>query len=387
MADIFLSKYENHDVVSAYIDDKLEYLSVVHPSMVGNVYICRVENIIKNLGSAFVRFGDNITGYVSFKSVLLSGVIGRTVKSPKEIRQGDSLLLQVDADEMKLKKARLSFNISVSGSYSVITLGRKGEGVSLKLPEEDRRSLSEELKDSYGCLCDKYSGELLGNTFGVIIRTEAINLSEDDRLEAISKDMEDSLLRLIDILNEAKTRTVFSCLYKNDSDDISHHIKNAENFLISRGITEHQLKTESVIYNTKGEIDKLKKNRVWLKSGAFLIIEQLESFNAIDVNTGKAIAGKNDIIAKVNKEAAREIFRQIRLRNLSGMILIDFINMKNKADVEDLCEYVKVLARKEPVHTEFIDITGLGIVELTRSKNEKSLKEILENHSEAVDNS
>ena len=116
-----------------------------------------------------------------------------------------------------------------------------------------------------------------------------------------------------------------------------------------------------------------------------MIIEQLESFNAIDVNSGKAIDKKKDSISKINYEAADEIFRQIRLRNLSGMILIDFINMKSSEDTEKLCSYVRALARKEPVHTEFIDITGLGIIELTRSKNDKTLKEVLQNTINAVD--
>ena len=154
----------------------------------------------------------------------------------------------------------------------------------------------------------------------------------------------------------------------------------------SRGIEDINVLENSVVYSPKADIDKLKQHKIWLKSGAFLIIEQLESFNAIDVNTGKAITGKKDIIRKVNKEAAVEIMRQIRLRNLTGMILIDFINMKDKADVEDLCSFVRSLCRKEDVHTRFIDITGLGIVELTRNKNDKSLKEILENQNNSVDN-
>ncbi len=197
--------------------------------------------------------------------------------------------------------------------------------------------------------------------------------------------MEETLKELENILRLGRTRTVYSCIYKNNNDDVDGHIQKARNFLKARGIEESRIIDESVVYSIKTDMEKLLKNRVWLKSGAFLVIEQLESFNAIDVNTGKAIAGKNDIIKKVNEEAALEIMRQIRLRNLTGMILIDFINMRDKEDTEDLCAYVRSLCRKEPVHTEFIDITGLGIVELTRSKNDKSLKEILQKQNNCVD--
>ena len=184
--------------------------------------------------------------------------------------------------------------------------------------------------------------------------------------------MQGCIDKLIGILETAGTRKVFSCLLKNDSADEAYHIDKAKAFIRTRTDDEPRLIRESVLHSLKKDIDKLLQSRVWLKSGAFLVIEQLESFNAIDVNTGKAISGKNDVIFKVNMEAADEIFRQIRLRNLTGMILIDFINMKDKEAVQKLCDHVKELARKEPVHTEFIDITGLGIIELTRNKNDKS---------------
>ncbi len=385
MADIFVSEYDQYKTVSAYIDNKLEYLSVIHPTVVGNIYVCRVDNIIKNLGSAFVRYGEDRIGYLSLKGVHASSVLNRSVERAEDIRQGDTLVLQVESDEIKNKKTKMTSQISVSGDYSVVTLGRKGAGASLKLPQDIRTELLDELRDDYKDLCESSFDNLYGNTFGVIIRTQAISLSPEERKKVILDDLRNCLFTLLDILKNARTRTVYSCLYNSNGEDIEEHLKRASNFLLSRGITEYQVLTESVVYDTKLEIDKLKKNRVWLNSGAFLIIEQLESFNAIDVNTGKAVSGKKDIISKVNKEAAKEIFRQIRLRNLSGMILIDFINMKDKEAEEELCDYVKALAKKEPVHTQFIDITGLGIVELVRNKNAKSLKELIYNNKEPLD--
>jgi ribonuclease G len=198
-------------------------------------------------------------------------------------------------------------------------------------------------------------------------------------------DIRSSLNELEKLLDEGKKRSLYSCIKKSKTGDIEEHILKARNFLKSRGVTDYNVINESVVYSIKQDIEKLLHRKVWLKSGGFLIIEQLESFNAIDVNSGKAIDKKKDSFLKINYEAADEIFRQIRLRNLSGMILIDFINMKSKEETDKLCSYVKALARKEPVHTEFIDITGLGIIELTRNKNDKTLKEVLQNNTDTVD--
>ena len=135
-----------------------------------------------------------------------------------------------------------------------------------------------------------------------------------------------------DLLQAARTRTIYSCLYsplsnENSEDDIQNiTIRKALSFLKVRGYDDPQIIEDSGIHGIPSKIEELRSNKIWLKSGAFLIIEQLESFNAIDVNTGKAIKGKKDISYQVNLEASEEIMRQIRLRNLTGMILIDFIN-------------------------------------------------------------
>ena len=385
MADIFISEYHNYPLVSVYIDDKLSFLSLVRESDLGSVYLCRVDNILDNLQSAFVRFGDGKIGYVPFKSILPSCVTNRSISSSKELRQGDEILLQVDTEEIKLKKAKLTSHISVSGKYSVITLGRHGVGASLKLSEDVRSLLIAEIKKEYPALLAEYSNALSEAGFGVIIRTESAELPIEEAVPLIIADIRFSLNELEKLLTEGKKRSLYSCIKKSKMGDIDEHILRAKNFLKSREITDYKVINKSVVYSIKQDIEKLLHNKVWLKSGVFLIIEQLESFNAVDVNSGKAIDKKKDSFLKINYEAADEIFRQIRLRNLSGMILIDFINMKSKEDTDKLCSYVKTLARKETVHTEFIDITGLGIIELTRNKNDKTLKEVLQNNTDTVD--
>ena len=130
------------------------------------------------------------------------------------------------------------------------------------------------------------------------------------------------------------------------------------------------------MYNLSGQIEKLLSNKVWLNSGANIIIEQLETLTVIDVNTSKNISGKENVDFSVNKEAAIEICKQIKLRNISGMIIIDFINMKSEKCKSELVSILKKEIKKDFVKCSFIDITGLGLVELTRKKTYKSLKEI-----------
>ena len=120
---------------------------------------------------------------------------------------------------------------------------------------------------------------------------------------------------------------------------------------------------------------------VYLKSGATIVIEPTEALTVIDVNTGKAVSGKNtseDTFYRINLEAAKEIAAQIRLRNISGIIIIDFINMSQKEYKEQLVERLKSYLDKDPVQTEFVEITKLGLVELTRKKINKTLSEQLE---------
>jgi ribonuclease G len=142
------------------------------------------------------------------------------------------------------------------------------------------------------------------------------------------------------------------------------------------------------LYNIDGNIDKLLSNRIWLKSGANIIIEQLETLTFIDVNSAKNVKNTKSAksmkdrlteqILSINKEAAAEAARALRLRNISGMVIIDFINMDDKTAEESLIAYLKNELKKDVVPCHFIDITQLGLVELTRKKESRSLKEIME---------
>ena len=423
MADIITANYKGFPVVAAYDGGKMEYLSVVRESEVDNIYLCKVDHIVKNIDGAFIRYKQDEIGYVQLKKLCPSCVTNRPFSEDDNLRQGDEVILQLEAEAVKMKKPSLTGCLSVSGKYSVVSLGKKGVGASKKLSDDMRSILINIVNEKYPDLCEKYQELFYGDTFGIIVRTEAWFLyesthhqiidSEDEQLveddghtskiyesgkseveksdtgnlysdmfekdfySLIFKDIEECILKLASILKDGRNRTVYSTLYSNDSDSENTHIDSAKRFLLSNGINDIQIKDDTVLYSVSNDIDDLLKNKVWLKSGGFIVIEQLESFNAIDVNTGKAIKGKGDIAEKINFEAAKEIIRQIRLRNLTGMILIDFINMDDKDKEDKLISYVKDKIKLDPVHTSFIDITGLGIMELTRNKNDRSLKEMI----------
>ena len=133
------------------------------------------------------------------------------------------------------------------------------------------------------------------------------------------------------------------------------------------------------LYRVETQLEELLSSKVWLKSGAYLVIEKTEAMYVIDVNSGKNIAKKENAqyIYQINIEAAQEIMRQIRLRNLTGMILIDFINMKDEKKDLELLQELRILAKKDRILTTVVDMTALGLVELTRKKTTKSLAEQL----------
>ena len=335
----------------------------------------------------FVRYDKDKTGYLPLKNITGACVINRKFTSDDTLKNGDDVIVQVESEAVKTKKTKLTTNLSVSDNYVAVTLGKYGVGSSIKLSDDIRTFLSDKIKEDYENIMDAYHEKLSGATAGIIIRTQASEIEEEKAFNVIEDSFKSCLDELAKILSYGRNRTTYSCIHRSDNGSTAQHIENAEAFLKVRGESDYSVIEDTGIHGIRSAIDDLKHRKVWLKSGAYIIIEQLESFNAIDVNTGKAIKGKDDIAFKVNLEAVNEIFRQIRLRNLTGMILIDFINMDDDEKYEELIHKVKAFCKYEQVHTCFIDVTGLGIMELTRNKNDKTLKEILKDVEKAVDNS
>ena len=234
---------------------------------------------------------------------------------------------------------------------------------------------------------------------GLIVRTNAAQ-AEPGELE---KEYERLLCQYRFLTDQAVHRAVFSCVLKSRAAYLtsilgsrSEHLKDIltddrelyeqiQSFLMEEmpsdaeklRLYEDRMLPLKALYRMEKGLSEALSKKVWLKSGAYLIIEPTEALTVIDVNTGKYTGGKNkqDTVRRINQEAAKEITRQIRLRNLSGMILVDFVDMDGKEEPQRLLELMREQLKKDPLKASAVDMTALGLMEITRKKQKKTLLE------------
>lgn len=379
---ILTTVLENEDVVELHCS-KQEVQDNV--AVLGNVYIGKVKNIVRNINAAFVEIATGIECYYAIEeneAPIFTQKIGK-----KPLCIGDELLVQVSKEAVKTKVPTVTSKLSFTGKYVVLTSGDTRIGASAKLPKEERERLIQIAK-SYAS--DKY---------GLIMRTNAKDISQD----VLKTELEQLIQEYEKLISTAQTRTCFSCLKKAPKQYLTE-LKN----IYQEGLTdiiaedselyeeikefleEHQpedleklrLYSDKLLplyklYSIEKHVENALKERVWMKSGAYLVIQPTEALTVIDVNTGKCIDKKRDDRAylKINIEAAKEAARQIRLRNLSGIILIDFINLSSKELMDELMEYFGKELRRDPIATTLVDITKLQLVEVTRKKIRKPFHE------------
>ncbi|MGI8345261.1 ribonuclease E/G [Blautia fusiformis] len=351
-------------------------------SILGNIYTGQVENIATNIQAAFVQIEPGKRCYYSLAEAQRA-VFSAERKGNGPLRPGDELLVQVSRDAMKGKLPALTSNLNFTGRYLVLTTGDKKFGLSSKLALEDRHRLSGWLKEE---------AERPDKEFGIIVRTNAADASKEE----ILKELEWLKGRYHKAVVQGRNRTCFSLVletepfyvaavrdaYGRDLDEIITDVPEIREMIL--GYLEEispELKEKLRFYQDKllplyklyrmeTALDAIQKEKVWLNSGGFLVIQQTEAFVSIDVNSGKYTGKKKmeETFRKINLEAAAEIGRQLRLRNLSGIILIDFINMENPDHRDELFHVLQKLLRKDPIKSRAIDITPLHILEMTRKK-------------------
>lgn len=375
------------------LDEKREFVDFQvfseEESLLNSIYIGRVENIVENIHAAFIRISPNQMSYMSLED-LKAPIYAKKQSVHKALCIGDEIVVQVVKDAVKTKDPVVSTKLTMAGKYCVLTTDNTSFGVSRKIIGSDHLKISEFLS--------AYIGQGTEHGFGLIVRTNALEASE----EALKADVEETIARFVVLKEKAVHQCAFAVLEKpeapyvqklktvdltaldgvfTDEEDIYEEIAETLPYLVEKGLLR-LYKDDKVslgtLYNFRGSVDKLIEKRVWLKSGANIIIEQLETMTVIDINSGKNISKNETAILEINKEAAVEIARQLRLRNISGMILIDFINMKSKEHMDELVAVLKEQLKKDHVPCNFLDVTKLGLVELTRKKTYKSLKELVE---------
>lgn len=355
-------------------------------SILGNVYRSRVSNLSPNINAAFVDIKKGESCYLSMDDY-----------HGEKLKVGDLVTVQVVRDKIKTKRYAVTTDISLQGDYAVTTLFAP-VGVSSKITDSARKkelkTLMQNLliaeQDAQFYLAEGNVAEIeriKKLTLGGIIRTQAEH-AED---AAITREIEGQARLLYSIMKKSEYATQYTCLYHTEVEYIKdirrmHALQDVEIVTdipeVTEAISEIPLYTDeytlTLRYSLASLLEKTLSKRAYLKSGAYLVIEPTEAMTVIDVNSGKSIKGKNaeEQFLKINIEAAKEIARQLRLRNISGIVMIDFINMKEESHNHELMKNLAEYVRTDPVRTTVVDMTKLGLVELTRQKGKRALHEV-----------
>ena len=391
---LIITNYEKYRLTGLLNDSNLIEVHcerMERPSILSNIYIGRVKNIQKNINAAFIEIAPGVMGYYPLEQCK-DPIYVKKINSPHMV-QGDEVLVQIAKENLKTKLPVLTTNINLTGTYLVLTSENKTIGVSTKIKGEKRNTLVE--------LSKKMSEQMTADSFGFIIRTNASNADP----EAVMYEFLLLKQEFETMVQNAKYRTCFSCLKKNQPDylrtlqnsyfdqldeiitdlpEVFDEVQelctaNEQMKSIPLRLYQDKLLPLSALYNIEKQMERALGKTVWLPSGGYLVIEPTEALTVIDVNTGKSVKKKNpqEHFLSVNKEAAREVAHQLRLRNISGIIIIDFIDLKNKEDKQELLSYLSQQVKADPIPVQVVDMTKLDLVELTRKKVSKNLKEQL----------
>lgn len=382
---IFFGLWENDKPAELAFYDKEPEIKL------GDIVLARVKDVVQNIRAAFVQLSPSQMAFLPLE------------QAPSGLRSGDEIAVQVSKEAVKTKDPVVTTKWSLTGRFVVLVTDSSKVSVSTKIHDADwrveiQKQLTKVLEDSdiHSSTCDSDHASC-----GFIVRTEAYQASMDEILQ------EAGLLfaEYHRIRQAAKTRSCYSILYKSESAWLSRFFGMSEPVEIltdipaihqqcAQFIIAHNLSSRlclrlyadtkyplAKLYSLETVLEDALRKNVWLNSGGYLVIEYTEAMVVIDVNTGKSEnrKSKDEHILSLNLEAADEIARQLRLRNLSGMILIDFIDMRRAEHEDRLMAHLRQAVKNDPVGVTVVDMTKLGIVECTRRKKARPLHEQLRN--------
>lgn len=391
---LIITRYKNN-ILSLLYDEKNEPVEICcdsgrKESLIGNIYIGKVSAIVPSINAAFIEYLPGRMGCFIMDDEP-SPAFADPERKPGPVRPGDLLIVQAAKDAQKTKEPVLSSNINLTGKYVVFTLNRPGIRFSSKFKDTEKKRVIKE----------RYAGTQT-DEFGFIIRTN----SEYADTDLIFKEMEFYSEIWRSISGFSRCRPAFSLLYTapkpylacvrdcydlaagkivTDDPGIYEEIRNylagyQENDTGRLVFYNNPAVPLKVLYSVEKHIEEALKKKVYLKSGGYIVIEPAEALVSIDVNSGKYVSKREAEreYLKINLEAAKEIARQIRLRNLSGIIIVDFINMKSPKDRQLLMKEFSGLLAKDPQKTTLVDMTKLNLAEITRKKGRRPLYELLD---------
>ncbi|GGL77148.1 hypothetical protein GCM10010038_04120 [Glutamicibacter protophormiae] len=361
-------------------------------SLIGNVYLGKVQNVLPSMEAAFVDIGRgrNAVLYAGEVNWDVAGLEGAPRRIENALKAGDSVLVQVTKDPVGHKGARLTSQVSLPGRYLVYVPGGSMTGISRKLPDVERQRLKKILKDH------------LPENAGVIVRTAAEGASEEEltndinRLRAQWEGIEeqsnstktlapellysepDLTIKVVrDVFNEDFTKLIVSGEHAWDT--IEAYVMYVAPDLMGRLEKWEQNEDIFATYRVDEQIAKALDRKVFLPSGGSLVIDRTEAMTVIDVNTGKFTGSGGNLeetVTKNNLEAAEEVVRQLRLRDIGGIIVIDFIDMVLESNRDlVLRRLVECLGRDRTKH-QVAEVTSLGLVQMTRKRMGTGLLEV-----------
>jgi ribonuclease G len=378
MKEIFIERREkilriavksNNELIESIVEENN------NKPVIGEIYKGRIKNILPAINSIFVDLGLDKEGYMYY---------GEELKE-KGIKKGQEILVEVIKEPINDKGAKLSSKVSIPGKYVVLNCYEAGVNFSKRIEDEEKKK---EILDNIRPL----------ENSGITIRTEGANVAleilknEIDKLYEEFQDIDQkmkhslgekklygedlSLSKLLMNFNEDETIKIH--VNNNiDFEKILHFIKGRESFKVEKYDGYRSLFD---FYNLEKELLKLRHNKVNLTCGGYIVIDKTEAMYVIDVNSGKNIKEKsfNKTILETNLEAAKEIGKQIRLRNLSGIIVIDFIDMRDKSQKEIVMDALKKSLKLDKGNVKIFPFTQLDLVQIARKRQGKSVYEYME---------
>ena len=405
--------YVGDSYFTALLDEKDKFREIAfHPLFEENqvvpgiICIARVKKIAANLDAAFVDIAKGVTCYLETAHIK-DAWFSKQCRSGK-LTEGDELVVQITKEAIKTKYPIADTKLSLTGKYFVLTNEKRPLAISSKLSADEKERLSSQVQlfEQMPLSREETAADTTQNAgqkekrkpHSLIVRTNAAGASQEE-LEAEYKQLLSDYQKLAatflfrtcyTILLPPKKfyENAINHLYQEELGEIITDDKNIyeelqqlyagnPDILSKIRFYENDAISLGTLYSFETQIQRAISERVWMKSGAYLIIQPTEALTVIDVNSGKNTSGKNaeEYYYKINLEAAAEISRQLRLRNISGIVIVDFINMAKEEQRKELMHQFRLSLKEDPVPVRLVDITKLGLVELTRKKERKTLLE------------
>ncbi|HSJ34934.1 MAG TPA: Rne/Rng family ribonuclease [Acidimicrobiia bacterium] len=357
-------------------------------SMVGNIYLAKVRNVLPGMEASFLDFGAAKNGVLYASDVAYDRKKHRNgpPRIEESLAEGDEVLVQVVKDPMGAKGARLTGTPSLPGRYLVLVPDSDSHGISRRLPEEERNRLRTVID------------QVKPDGFGVIVRTAALHASAEEIAADISrlvKAWEEITLKakdggapravytepdlLIRVIREHFTADFRRMLIedKDAYESVVAYLRATAPDLVSKVQMYEDELALFERYHVDDQLRKALERRVYLPSGGHLVIDRTEALTVIDVNTGKFVGSSSleETVLQNNLEAAEEIGRQLRLRDIGGIIVIDFIDMEKERNQQQVLRRLRETLAKDKTRTQVFDVSHLGLVEMTRKNVSAGLLE------------